>query len=357
MASAPSRSLSRASSVDTSPEKLQARPQIIRSPRVSFSRCPLRHGQHNSKNLATGTRHDIPRGLEAKPHESATADSTSGTNTGFLESEGRFPRARVLLASGCTNTWVPVTFIDAAVAQFTLDTSDYDPANSTFGCVRIRLRLAGIEARAAPATARPDPAPRVSSKREAAAPDALVRLLRCWSARLSCLRLVFPSPSSSAARQAPRAASSLSAITHVARARARPAFPPLALAHGVAPHIHGNTSVGSSARRGSALRPTYSSTKKGGKRRGFTAAASLAPPSLHLLPGYATQRGVVHRLHRASASACDAPRRSRAVSPSPRPVKETRVSPSAPRAPPPPPTRLPDRGRGRGRMEASESRM
>ncbi|KAJ6483053.1 hypothetical protein DFH09DRAFT_1106960 [Mycena vulgaris] len=147
MSSAPSRSLSRASSVDTPPEKLQARPKIIRSPRVSLSRCPLPHGQQNARTsqqevhrkhgrrcllpfTKTQARHNVPRGPEAKPHESATADSTSGTNTGFLESEGRFPRARVSLASGCTNTWVPVTLIDAAVAQFTLDASyasSYNP--------------------------------------------------------------------------------------------------------------------------------------------------------------------------------------------------------------------------------------
>ncbi|KAJ6506452.1 hypothetical protein DFH09DRAFT_282401 [Mycena vulgaris] len=61
------------------------------------------------------------------------------------------------------------------------------------GCVHIRLRskiaaaprLAGIEARAAPATARPEPAARASSQRRAAPHDALVRLRRPKAHRLA----------------------------------------------------------------------------------------------------------------------------------------------------------------------------
>ncbi|KAJ6484265.1 hypothetical protein DFH09DRAFT_1106582 [Mycena vulgaris] len=103
--------VSRASTVDAPPQRLQARPQLICSPRAFLSRCLLWHGQQNSNNLATGsmsqartahgrrrlgpfiktqTQHDVSRGPEVKSHESATAI-------------------------------VPITLIDAAAAPFTLD--------------------------------------------------------------------------------------------------------------------------------------------------------------------------------------------------------------------------------------------
>ncbi|KAJ6506447.1 hypothetical protein DFH09DRAFT_1375090 [Mycena vulgaris] len=89
------------------------------------SRCSLRHGQQNSKNLARGNTsqaptpygrrrllsfaktqawHDTPRRPEARSHKSATADR-------------------------CIDAWVPVTLIDAAAAEFTLDASNHDPGN------------------------------------------------------------------------------------------------------------------------------------------------------------------------------------------------------------------------------------
>ncbi|KAJ6500246.1 hypothetical protein DFH09DRAFT_1375897 [Mycena vulgaris] len=90
--------VSRASSVDAPLQKLQARPQIICSP----------------YNLA------VHFGMAKK---------TARTSQ---EEIRRKHRRR------CIDTWVSVTLIDAAVAELTLDASNYDPANpsATTSCFR-----------------------------------------------------------------------------------------------------------------------------------------------------------------------------------------------------------------------------
>ncbi|KAJ6547897.1 hypothetical protein DFH09DRAFT_1367074 [Mycena vulgaris] len=121
------------------------------------------------------------------------------------------------------------------------------------------------------------------------------------------LRPTTPSADSCARRLPPSACRALRLVSPpssapqctVARARPPFAFPLLALAgalHSVAPHIHGNTDGGGSARLASALRPKmYSSQER--------AEAPQSQLPLHLLPAYATQRDGVLHPRRASAFA------------------------------------------------------
>ncbi|KAJ6503149.1 hypothetical protein DFH09DRAFT_293467 [Mycena vulgaris] len=144
----------------------------------------------------------------------------------------------------------------------------------------------------------------------------------------------------------------------VARARPSLAFP--LLAHARTPTgslTHPRKHPRSTAGGGSALRASEVRAKMYSSQERTEAAQSQSP--LHLLPGYATQRGVVHRLLRPSTSACNAPRRSRAVSPSVRPAKQTRATPSptssASAVPPQTEAAAALNGRRRrGRVEASE---
>ncbi|KAJ6506474.1 hypothetical protein DFH09DRAFT_1334819 [Mycena vulgaris] len=102
-------------------------------------------------------------------------------------------------------------------------------------CVRIRLR--------------PQLGAHPAPSRQAAPYDALAASC-AQSSRLARAHLSGPAPRlprpPPAKYRGPQAAPPI--ITPVARARPRPAFPVLALAHGVAPHTHGNAGGGGSAR-------------------------------------------------------------------------------------------------------------
>ncbi|KAJ6600309.1 hypothetical protein DFH09DRAFT_1497758 [Mycena vulgaris] len=93
--------VSRASIVDAPLQKLQARPQIIHTPFLV-----VHFGMANKQQ---------------EPRKRKYVASTDGVWTAAS--------APVRQDARCIDTWVPVMLIDAAVEQFTLDASNYDPAN------------------------------------------------------------------------------------------------------------------------------------------------------------------------------------------------------------------------------------
>ncbi|KAJ6533782.1 hypothetical protein DFH09DRAFT_1284373 [Mycena vulgaris] len=213
-----------------------------------------------------------------------------------------------------------------------------------------RLLFTGIEARAAAAAARPRLAPPASSKRQAAPTTPSV------GARVSGLRLVFPTAQTAGPRAAPPPSSSVdrSRPTRISAPSARQSAPGRC-----------STSTGTPVEpvqgggRPHCVRPTRRQRKEeGGKRRDVTAAASLAPPRATSLQPTLPSAGCSSA--RAPAPAFDAPRRSRAVPELTRCIASHLANKPLSHRPPPPPMRLPRPRQGPrlmgggGRVEASE---